>query len=171
MPRIAVVQFEAHGCPLIRLKGYDIVLLPESVCPAPHVDAVTIMPRGGYIEIYEPGGVTITAPCGSVIEVMGVRMYVMCSIDPCSRCSSADAVFVASPWWSRPREALREARLLTHLLMTLSYRCDVPVFFANLSGAYGHRVYTGRSGVYYYRLGAPLALGGVGEGHISYRLG
>ncbi len=171
MTRVAVVQFEAYSCPYAAPGGYDIVVYPVSTCPPPSTqpEATLLMPRGSHIEVYE-GGLTRTYPCGSVIEAHGKRLLALCTIEPCVKCEGVDAVVAATLWWSRPGEALREARRLTYLLMTLSYMCGAPVFFANLSGAHGGRVYTGRSGIYDYRLGAPLALGGVGEGRIGYRL-
>ena len=172
MPRVAVVQLEAYRCPVSTPRGYDIVVYPVTLCPPPHADEKTtlIMPRGGYIEVFD-GGSIAAYPCGSVLEVRGVRLLILCNIDPCTPCNSADAVLVATLWWSGRGEAMREARRLSNLLMTISYRCGAPVLFANLSGAYGGRVFTGRSGIYDYELGAPLTLAGIGEGWISHRIG
>ena len=173
MPRVAVVQLEAYRCPVSTPRGYDIVVYPVTLCPPPprtEGETTAIMPRGDYIEVYD-GGSIAAYPCGTVLEAKGVRLLALCTIDPCAPCSSVDAVVVAVPWWSGRGEAMREARRLTHLLMTISYRCGAPVLFANLSGAHGGRVFTGRSGIYDYRLGAPLTLAGIGEGRIGHRIG
>ncbi len=169
MARVAVVQMEAASCRPPRLPRVDLAVYPVSLCPVDCEAHACIAARGSYFEVVEDGWV-YAAPCGSVVVAAGLRLLLLCSVDPCIRCGGVDAVVAAEPRWAGLGEAQREARRLTYLLMTLSYRCDAPVVYVNLWGRVGSRVYTGRSGFYDYRVGIPLALGGWGDGVLTREL-
>ena len=172
MPRVAVVQMETGSCRPPRVpRGVDLVVYPASPCPLyPGEGRAYIVARGDHVLVFEAGRL-YSAPCGSAVDAAGLRLLVLCSVEPCVECRGAyDAVIVAEPRWAPLGGARAEARRLAYLLMTLSYRCSAPVLYANLWGRLGSRVYIGASGFYDYSASLPAALGGWGDGVVTREL-
>ncbi len=124
--------------------------------------------RGSYYELIDEDGRRSSAPCGSILEVDGAKLLLLCR-EPLldEHCWDVDAVILAMRHWGRVGEALAEARRLAYRLMTLSWRCYAPVLFVNVWGFSGKRAYIGYTGLYDYERSIPLHLGVEGDGGVS----
>ncbi len=160
---LLLYQHEALTCPEL-LDTDAIHVVPLSSCPVLPRRGVLLHPRGDYVDVIEAKGGGRIAPCGDVIEVDGVRVYIACSdypLEPHPR--YADVVLVYAPVWSVKSEALKEARRLTYRLMTLSFLLDAPVAYVNRWGVVDGRVFVGATGLYDYAASLPVAAGGYGD--------
>ncbi len=160
---LLLYQHEALTCP--ELMDEDAVhIIPLSTCPVLPRRGILLHPQGSHVDVLTANGGKRSIPCGDIIGINGLSVYIACSdypLEPIHR--GVDVVLVYSPVWGARGDALKEARRLTYRLMTLSFLSDAPVAYVNRWGVVSGRVFIGATGLYDYNSSLPVAAGGYGD--------